>query len=347
MEVKLVSFLTFLQIISSLSAASVIGGLDFLQPIDRLQHSLRRNRRYLGLSKLFKLNKRYEECIAPGDLKGHCKHLSYCPTNIFNPKNTFDYLCVIEKTYVGICCPDDIASAGVAGSQLVKDLPAGGNDYDEDEKYTGCGLPAERRSVTGTNKISAQEWPWMAALYRKKELEQGLEQQFCGGALITDTHILTASHCTQGLLAPDIRVRLGEYDFSKSGESQSRDYQVAEIIEHENFVLATYDNDIAIIRLQNPTSFNSYIWPICLPAPGREYVNETAIVAGWGQIYYAGPLSGVLQRVSVPVWPHQTCVDSFVQRITNDNLCAAGYEGGKDSCLVSIVLPSPKLFKVF
>lgn len=68
-------------------------------------------------------------------------------------------------------------------------------------------------------------------------------------------------------------MRLGEYDFSKSNETRFQDYAVAEIVVHENFEISTYDNDIAIIRLSQPTSFNSYIWPICLPPSGTDLPN--------------------------------------------------------------------------
>ncbi|CAH0562273.1 unnamed protein product [Brassicogethes aeneus] len=294
----------------------------------------KRRKRYLGLNKRYKLNKLYEECVAPGDNKGHCKHLSFCPLDVLKSTgNSLDYLCVIEKTHVGVCCPDDIAVNSYAGSQIIMNLPAGGNDYDKDDNVTGCGIPLMGRSEVATKSTSIQEWPWMAALYRPKQMMEGSEQQFCGGALITDTHILTAAHCTQGLTPKDIRVRLGEYDFAKRNETRALDYAVSQIIEHEEFVLATYANDIAVLRLEKPTSFNSYIWPICLPPRRRKYEKETVVVAGWGQQFYSGPLSQVLLQVAIPVWEHKKCVDSFIQTITDDNICAAGYEGGKDSCL--------------
>lgn len=66
--------------------------------------------------------------------------------------------------------------------------------------FIGCGMPAEGRSVSNSSSGKIQEWPWMAALYHKQQFEQGIEQHFCGGALITDSHILTAAHCTQGLV---------------------------------------------------------------------------------------------------------------------------------------------------
>ncbi|KAJ8923627.1 hypothetical protein NQ315_010206 [Exocentrus adspersus] len=290
-----------------------------------------RRKRYIGLR--FKLNKRYQECIGPGDTKGHCKHLPFCRMDVMsNSNNQLEFLCIIEKAFVGVCCPDDIASSGTTGSQLVMDLPAGGYDYDDNATNTGCGVSTEGRSFS-TRRSGIQEWPWIAALYRPKQLQQGLEQQFCGGSLITDTHILTASHCVQGLTPAEIRVRLGEYNFATPNESRSRDYGVVEIIEHEGFVLSTYENDIAIVKMDKPTMFNTYIWPICLPPVEETFENKMAVVAGWGQQYYAGPTSEVLLQVEVPVWQHQKCVDAFVQRITDDNICAAGYEGGKDSCL--------------
>lgn len=113
------------------------------------------------------------------------------------------------------------------------------------------------------------------------------------------------------------------------------DYLVDTITDHEEFDKATYSNDISIIKLKKPTSFNSYIWPICLPPFDRTFENEMAVVAGWGQKFYAGPISEVLLQVGVPIWPHEKCVDAFLQRITNETLCAAAYEGGKDSCLVN------------
>lgn len=134
--------------------------------------------------------------------------------------------------------------------------------------------------------------------------------------------------------ANEIRVRLGEYDFRKVNETRTRDFGVKEIIEHQEFDPATYFNDIAILTLDQQTIFDTYVWPICLPPVKGVYVNKTAVVAGWGQQYYAGPTSEVLLEVAVPVWEQEKCVEAFAQRITEKNLCAAAYEGGKDACLV-------------
>lgn len=38
---------------------------------------------------------------------------------------------------MGVCCPDDIALSGLAGSQIILDLPGGGEDYDINDNTTG------------------------------------------------------------------------------------------------------------------------------------------------------------------------------------------------------------------
>lgn len=60
-------------------------------------------------------------------------------------------------------------------------------------RISGCGVS----TLTGPRIVGGQlaepkEWPWMVALLRDRDLH------YCGGALITDLHVLTAAHCVQG-----------------------------------------------------------------------------------------------------------------------------------------------------
>ncbi|KAB0800986.1 hypothetical protein PPYR_05340 [Photinus pyralis] len=291
---------------------------------------LTRSKRYLGLQKHYKINRRYQECIAPGDVPGHCKHAAFCEMNVLGySKGSLDYLCVITEMHVGVCCPDDVLISKLTGSRIVMDLPAGVRDYDDDEELStsGCGITSS--SSRRTSEKQSRQWPWLAALYRPGDTQFS----FCGGAVITDRHILTAAHCIHSASKDNIRVRLGEYNFMQVGETRARDFGVKDITEHKEYDPATYLHDIAIVTLDKPTVFDTYIWPICLPPMNGSYVNETVIIAGWGQESYSGPTSAILREVAVPVWEQEKCVESFTQRITENNLCAAAYEGGKDSCL--------------
>ncbi|XP_025423410.1 proclotting enzyme-like [Sipha flava] len=63
------------------------------------------------------------------------------------------------------------------------------------------------------------------------------------------------------------------------------------------------------------------------------FILRFAYTAGWGQTVFGGQLSDVLLEVAIPIWEHDQCVAAFSQPIFKTNLCAASYEGGKDSCL--------------
>ena len=94
-------------------------------------------------------------------------------------------------------------------------------------------------------------------------------------------------------------MRLGEYDFSQSGETGDETFNVAAMKLHENYDSVSYENDIAVIRLDRAATFSKSIWPICLPEPSTQFTNNRAFVIGWGTIYSAGPVSNTLQEVNV------------------------------------------------
>lgn len=56
-----------------------------------------------------------------------------------------------------------------------------GNDSDEEH-------PDDGFKVVGGQQARLGDWPWIAVLFNGGK-------QFCGGSLIDDRHILTASHC--------------------------------------------------------------------------------------------------------------------------------------------------------
>ncbi|EFN88016.1 Proclotting enzyme [Harpegnathos saltator] len=191
----------------------------------------------------------------------------------------------------------------------------------------GCGTTTKMKTrIVGGQPADPKEWPWMAALLRQGTV------QYCGGVLITDRHVLTAAHCVYRYKPRDIVVRLGEYDFTRPDETRALDFTVTEIRVHRDFVYTTYENDIAIIKIHRPTTFNSYIWPVCLPPIQQTFENKNAVITGWGTQYYGGPASTVLMEAAVPVWPQERCVRSFTQQILNTTICAGAYEGGRDAC---------------
>lgn len=254
----------------------------------------------------------------------------------------FDYMCVIERSAIGICCPDDVVERN---SQLGVVLPASGSDHvdpweiqdeendqtnaeaGEDEEERGCGVSTRQfPKITGGRPADPGEYPWMAALITRRDATGA----FCGGVLITDRHVLSAAHCSNRIKIQELFVRLGEYSFEMANETRTRDFRVAEIRQHLDFDPATYENDIALLKLLRPSLFNSYIWPICMPPIADTWEGKRAVVIGWGTQFFGGPHSPTLMEVSVPVWKNDDCQEKYAHRIRDTALCAGGSQ--TDSC---------------
>lgn len=237
-------------------------------------------------------------------------------------------------SFIGICCPENI---NINKRPKIEFLPqeaeAIHNIPDDllskmrpDER--GCGLSTKLYSKIISKKSSdANDWPWMAAILR-----HSYSRLLCGGVVITDRHILSAAHCIKEHHAKELTVRLGEYNLEEANETRNRDFRIDEIYQHIDFDETTYNNDISILKLQQPVSFNSYIWPVCMPLNDFNLDKYSGIVIGWGSQFFGGPGSDILMEVSVPIWKQDDCQSVFIERIEDNVICAGAKE--RDSCQV-------------
>jgi len=198
-----------------------------------------------------------------------------------------------------------------------------------------CGMSLKTK-IVGGESVPISELPWTAALVRKRNAT--VKGPYCGGTLVSDRYVVTASHCVDGFDAEKIQVWLNEEDFRKEDENLNGTLRVdvAEIIMHPDYDRKKIANDIALLRLAQPVDIEAIIRPACIPADNSEtYDNEDAIVAGWGATEQGGSVSSTLQKVTVPVIPNKTCNwrSLYLGRITESQLCAGELaSGGKDSC---------------
>ena len=97
--------------------------------------------------------------------------------------------------------------------------------------------------------------------------------------------ILTAAHCVEDGFNGTLYIRAGSDDYYAQGGTS---YSVDEIIIHPNYNTNTYNNDIALLKLNNPISFNSNRQPIMLICDeqismGAQNTGVMATITGWGR----------------------------------------------------------------
>lgn len=136
----------------------------------------------------------------------------------------------------------------------------------------------------------------------------------------------------------DLTVVLADHDRdSKDRFSKVIVKGLKSIKEHEAFDAFSYNNDIAVLELDEPVEFNSGIQTVCLPTSGVEdYSGKTAVVAGWGKLGEKQNPSRILRKVAVPVWSREECYKSgYGEKKISENMFCAGYpEGKRDACQV-------------
>lgn len=102
------------------------------------------------------------------------------------------------------------------------------------------------------------------------------------------------------LLTSQIRIRVGEYDFSSVQERLPYvERGVAKKVVHPKYNFFTYEYDLALVRLESSLTFAPHISPICLPATDDLLIGENATVTGWGRLSEGGTLPSVLQEVKL------------------------------------------------
>lgn len=99
----------------------------------------------------------------------------------------------------------------------------------------------------------------------------------CAGALISDRYVLTAAHCLNR--EPPAIVRFGEHSI-RSEDAGQVDVPVESTVVHPEYSASAVYNDIALIKLSEPVTFNRLVQPACLWT--EHELNMTVITAGFG-----------------------------------------------------------------
>ncbi|XP_030066669.1 serine protease 27-like [Microcaecilia unicolor] len=149
-----------------------------------------------------------------------------------------------------------------------------------------CGKPIISDRIVGGQEAKDGEWPWQVSI-------QMDGSHFCGGSLITHQWIVSAAHCfATPLYVSALQVCLGAYQllYNAVNPHVVRS-SLRQVIINPSYRNEGSSGDIALVELETPVSFTSYILPICLPgSPVLFFPEMRCWVTGWGHVQDGVPL---------------------------------------------------------
>jgi secreted trypsin-like serine protease len=158
-----------------------------------------------------------------------------------------------------------------------------------------------------------------------------------GGASISDSWILTAAHCMNGIGPGQVEAYVGVTDQNRL--SRDRLAPVSQVIVHPNWNPSTYSNDLALIGLAAPLAFSPSVQQVALPlvqdANAWPASGEQATISGWGSTTPSGASSALLRAATVQILsaPSEAkCGEYGASYVPGNHVCAGMPQGGVDAC---------------
>ena len=194
----------------------------------------------------------------------------------------------------------------------------------------------EKRIVGGTQVKSG--FPAFTLWLRHQTVDNSWHFAGCGGALISNCHILTAAHCSEGD-RQDLPhgVYIGAYK-PYTSDNNGMPFHFGTISEthvHPDFDGDGNKNDVAILVLDKCIDLADRT---PMKVADRSVMNniqagKDAVVMGFGALSEDSEgVVEVLNSVTVPFIPPEDCRSYYGNKIKDGMICAGRSQGGKDSC---------------
>ncbi|MFC5888312.1 serine protease [Kitasatospora sp. CM 4170] len=204
----------------------------------------------------------------------------------------------------------------------------------------GAASVEAQRRIIGGNAVSTADHPWMVALSSRPQFGSGRSGQFCGGALVTPTKVVTAAHCfydeSRGKRVdrPALQVVLGRDDLRGSA---GREVPVESVWIHPDYSFSANMNDIAVLSFAEPQGARQVLDLVGQGETEPYRPGTPARVFGWGDTTARGDYSPTLRGVDVSTIADETCAKAYPggpdgRFDARGMVCAGEEKGGRDAC---------------
>lgn len=258
------------------------------------------NKAELQHSYSFAVNKMRLELISSAILG---QLLLLCSAQTEQPARSSLYVLVGQESFfewlASVLWPSTVTPAPVSvtstESTVTATAPSPPLAEDRECRSCRCGLINTLHRIVGGQETRRHQYPWMTVV-------QLAGRFYCGGSLINDLYVLTAAHCVEGVPPALITLRFLEHNRSDSAATVLQRGAVR-VKSHELYNPRSFDNDIALVQLDRPLSFEAHMRPVCLPVPSASFDGDVAVVTGWGALREGGAATDTLQVSEVVVLP--------------------------------------------
>ncbi|KAG7201535.1 hypothetical protein KM043_004286 [Ampulex compressa] len=177
------------------------------------------------------------------------------------------------------------------------------------------------KRIAGGSDAGPQEFPYQVSL-------RFYSIHICGGALISERHVLSAAHCMCELIDEpyeELTVVTGSTNIRTGGQRH-----VVESVQcHPHYVFGvddSWEHDLAVIRLTKNVILSPYQSPISLPTCDTA-ANVRAVITGWGRSDPRSILHENLQKLSVHTLENTDCQTYYNNTILPSQICTLEKKG--------------------